>query len=167
MSEFRVLIYNSMPHPSYGISQKGEIKHLPSGRIKKLTKNARGYWVCNLHHNTLIRAHKALAETWIPNPSRYSDVNHIDGDPSNLALENLEWVTHAENVARAYKDGYAVYPRRGAKHQCAKLNQEQRNFIIKNYVRGSKDWNQASLAAMFGVSPSAIKGIVNNEQVLE
>lgn len=37
-----------------------------------------------------IRLHKALAETFIPNPNGYSIVHHKDENPSNFSLNNLE-----------------------------------------------------------------------------
>lgn len=33
-----------------------------------------------------------------PNPEIYTDINHIDEDKTNNRLDNLEWVTHKENV---------------------------------------------------------------------
>ena len=32
-------------------------------------------------------------------------VNHIDGDKQNNSIENLEWVSHSENMIHAYKMG--------------------------------------------------------------
>lgn len=33
-----------------------------------------------------------------PNPEIYTEINHIDEDKTNNRLDNLEWVTHKENV---------------------------------------------------------------------
>ena len=45
--------------------------------------------------------HRLLALAFIPNPKNKPEVNHIDGNPMNNDLSNLEWVTKAENVAHA------------------------------------------------------------------
>ena len=49
--------------------------------------------------------HRMVAETWIDNPNHYSDVNHINGDKDDNRVENLEWVTHSENLYHAYRTG--------------------------------------------------------------
>ena len=49
--------------------------------------------------------HRMVAETWIPNPNHHRDVNHINGDKSDNRVENLEWVTHSENMYHAYRTG--------------------------------------------------------------
>ena len=49
--------------------------------------------------------HRMVAETWIPNPNHYLEVNHIDGDKDNNRVENLEWVTHSQNMSHAYRTG--------------------------------------------------------------
>ena len=39
-----------------------------------------------------------VATAFIPNPHNLSDVNHIDEDKFNNRVDNLEWVSHRENV---------------------------------------------------------------------
>lgn len=56
--------------------------------------------------------HRILAALFIERPERHLDkeihdlqVNHIDGDKHNNSLDNLEWVTHWENIEFARKTG--------------------------------------------------------------
>ena len=49
--------------------------------------------------------HRLLAEAFIPNELGKPQVNHIDGDPKNNSIENLEWVTAKENSQHAYNIG--------------------------------------------------------------
>lgn len=42
--------------------------------------------------------HRIMAIIFIPNPHKLSDVNHKDSNPCNNKLENLEWMSHKENL---------------------------------------------------------------------
>ena len=49
--------------------------------------------------------HRLVALSFIENPERKPQVNHIDGNPLNNALDNLEWVTNSENQVHAFENG--------------------------------------------------------------
>lgn len=49
--------------------------------------------------------HRLVADVFIPNPENKPQVNHIDGNPSNNHVTNLEWVTARQNTQHAYDTG--------------------------------------------------------------
>lgn len=51
------------------------------------------------------KVHREVAKAFIPNPNNLPQVNHIDGNKSNNAASNLEWVTGLQNANHAIKNG--------------------------------------------------------------
>lgn len=44
-----------------------------------------------------LKAHRAVALAWLPNPEGKPEVHHKDEDKANNSIENLAWVTAKEN----------------------------------------------------------------------
>lgn len=95
--------------------------------------------------------HRLVAETFL-GPARGREVNHKNGDKTDNRVENLEWVTHAENQAHAR----AVLRRWvGRKGTGRKLTDEQVRAI-----RGSSR-TYREIAAEYGVSEPTVSNIKN------
>ena len=60
-------------------------------------------WKDGIEHTHLVS--RLVAMSFLPCPFEKLTVNHIDGDPSNNHVDNLEWVTTAENNRHAFETG--------------------------------------------------------------
>lgn len=104
IEEWRTLKENN----NYEISNTGKIRNKNTLHELKQRDNGHGYMMVHLYQGNKRKAwyiHRAVALTFIPNPYRKEEVNHLDGNKSNNNLNNLEWCTRSENGKHAYKVG--------------------------------------------------------------
>ena len=86
-------------HPKYEISTSNPfvIRNISSGRILKQTIKSNGYLNINID-STTIPLHRIIAEQFI-NPNIHGKgVNHINHKRLDDRIENLEVITHSENI---------------------------------------------------------------------
>jgi len=83
---------------NYEISNLGKVRNSKTGRILK-TCSQNGYVVAGLCKTKVktIPIHRLVAKAFIPNPENKAHVNHIDKNPLNNIVSNLEWNTPLEN----------------------------------------------------------------------
>jgi predicted transcriptional regulator len=87
-------------------------------------------------------------------------VNHKNGDKQDNRVENLEYVTCAENIRHGWATGlYAVQRRQGEANRQAKLNASAVRFIRQSHPQASL----GQLAAAFGVTPQAVAAVVKRQ----
>ena len=61
-------------------------------------------WKDNKGYTFLVS--RLVAMTWCPGYADGATVNHIDGNPLNNCVENLEWVSLAENIRKGFEAGF-------------------------------------------------------------
>ena len=83
---------------SYVRERFNAIKDVSGNNKRRRVKNADRQF-CN-HHN--LRVGRAVLEAWVGPRPEGCEIDHINGNPLDNRLENLEWVTHAENIRRRW-----------------------------------------------------------------
>lgn len=150
----------------YAISKDGEVIRIVSngkhnGYIGKIIKQN----LCNRRYRVSLTndagiektllIHRLILLTYV-GPS-HLQVNHIDGNPSNNHISNLEYCTGEENITHGVKNGLFS---RGNKHHNTKITPEDVRKIRSLYAQGVKP---TKLSTMFPLSRNTIKDIIKKK----
>lgn len=139
-----------MPYSRYLVNRLGQVKG-PLGKVLKPYVNNAGYSVLPVTKNdgksTTITVSRLVALTWLNNNNinELTDVDHINGDLDDNCADNLQWLSHPDNLRRR-----AV---KGGKHAVTAVE----------LTTGNKtEYSSISAAAVaLGISYSTIRGIAN------
>lgn len=103
----------SKRYRGYFSDEEGNVYSNRRGKmvLKKLRKDKDGYLITSVIDDvkgfeTTLRAHRLVAECWIPNPENKPVVNHKNNIKDDNNYKNLEWSTIAENTQHAYDGGW-------------------------------------------------------------
>jgi hypothetical protein len=95
-------------YPKYKVSDTGEVYSYvvsAEGRRKKTVVGKDGYERVSLVRDSGVNdtryVHRIVAEAFLERKEGCEDVNHKDMVKTNNRVENLEWVTHRENLMKA------------------------------------------------------------------
>ena len=139
----------------------GKYPSLINGKNISLAGDGRGYLmfiICKNGTRKTIKVYWAVAKAFIPNPENKKEINHINGIKTDNRVENLEWVTHKENMQHAILTG--LINNRGENHKSAKLKNVDVIKIRELLVNGL---SQYKIAKMYNVHRSTIMHIKNRK----
>lgn len=115
-------------YENYMVSNFGRVKSLNYKRTGKegiigIHKDKKGYIIFRLFKNGISQQHKAhrlVAQTFIPNPQNLPCVNHKDENKQNNCVSNLEWCDVK------YNNNYGTRNKKISKsHKGVRLSKEQ------------------------------------------
>lgn len=137
----------------YQASNLGRIKSLRKRKIRRVRAgytiretmlrqfpHKSGYFQVFLYGENKPRCyqlHRVIAMAFVSNPDNKPEVNHIDGDKSNNASSNLEWVTASENIIHARDNGLCGY---------CKINKDIAEEIRVKFLSGKYTRKQLSIS---------------------
>lgn len=125
-------------------------------RVLKGWVNSEGYIHYDVINNSE-KGHRLIAQTFLPNPNNYPQVNHINGNKADNRVENLEWCDNAHNQQHAWDTG--LQQKRTPPN--AVLTQLQADEIRKEYL--SDKLSQRALAKKYNVSKTTIADILKGK----
>ena len=128
----------------YEVSNMGDVRSLDryvlrSDGIKQFKKgvalthtiNQDGYPTVHLSKDGMskrIAVHILVATEFVDNPNNCPEVNHIDFNRANCKWDNLEWVTHRDNILHTIKAGRHI-----CNDICGEKNPNYKNTTLKEY----------------------------------
>lgn len=145
----------SIYHDRYFARSDGFIENASTGKVLSGGRNSRGYLTVSLYDGSAPKkprsflVHRLIAKAFLGESDL--QINHKDGNKTNNALENLEFVTGIENVRHAIevlgKDQF------GTNSPRCKLSPEAVKDIL------SSDSSNADLGRKHGVNPAYVSQI--------
>lgn len=125
----------------------------PSGKVLQQYEDKDGYLCFHCGGKSFL-THRVVALCFVPNPDPAAkvEVDHKDNNRANPKAENLQWVTHAENVKKAAESGSYSGERNShcilSKYEAMFIKQARKLKVARNV-----------LAKKFGISEYTVYDI--------
>ena len=135
-------------YPGYYATADGQIWGKRKGGFLNQS-NVCGYKRVSLSNNGKVRnvlVHRLIATAFIPNPENKPEVNHLDENPQNNCVSNLEWATHKENVNYGTRISRQANTQRN-RADCSKpvAQMDRTGKVIAIYPSSKEAWRKTSI----------------------
>ena len=147
----------------YTVDEDGAVYSEISGKeLSKVVMDS-GYVYVHLFdgknkNGKCLRLNRIVAQTFLPNPNGFEQVNHKNGNKKDNSVNNLEWCSPLQNMQHAVKTGLKNHS--GDKNPSAKLTWDQVHAIREEYKYNS---NSRKIAAKYGITQVMVCKIARNE----
>ena len=145
----------------YQISNTGKVRNKKTGLFLKPMYNKKGYQYVHLSINKKKSVkwyiHRLVGFHFIDNPLNKPQINHIDGNPSNNNIDNLEWVTNEENQRHAILNNLHF---QGELHKDSKFTSESIKLLPELINVG---FSLREINELTGVAIQNIQKIINGK----
>jgi hypothetical protein len=139
ITEYKNFVFDG----KYEISNWGNVRIAKTKELMKpYMSNERGYLKIRLFDKNKVRQtlyiHQLVAWNFVGIPEDNKEVNHKDFNRQNNNSDNLEWVTHLENIQKSIDGNYDVICRakRGENNGRATFTSEKVKHIRELYATG-------------------------------
>lgn len=129
-------------------------------RLCNLSSCRNGYpfvdlWVNNKRQREYV--HRIIARAWIDNPNNYTQIDHINGNRLDNAIENLKWCSYAMNNNN---------PISRQRHAASRVKDKSKSVEIACIKDGKliKVYPYAAIASEDGFSPACIRLCLHGKQ---
>lgn len=89
-------------NPKYEVNEHGQVRHIKNKRILKGYITHDGYQRFCMYDENMQRrdryCHVLVATEFLDNPNHLLEINHKNFNKLDNRVENLEWVSHEENM---------------------------------------------------------------------
>jgi len=139
-----------------GVSVKSKVKEK---LLKPDTQKKMPYQqvtLCKDKKYTATKIHRIVAKAFLPNMGNKPCVNHINNNPLDNRVGNLEWVSHKENSNHSVEQGRHCH---GGAVNTTKLKEEEVFAIFSEYSKGGS--SSRKLAKKYNLSKSTVLAILN------
>jgi len=130
----------------YELSTDGQVRRKGKIDTRKLYTDKNGYKTVCLSQNgkaKVVRVHHLMLDTFVGPREEGQEARHLNGDPGDNRIENLEWCDHRTNCLDKLKHGT----------NGQKLTPDDVRTIRKRIVAGDRNLD---IAADYGIDPSTV-----------